>query len=85
MYDSTLRARLAGMKVPTLILWGQSDGIVDVDYGLVYAQSIPESRFETISEAGHFPHLEQTAEVRRRIAHWARWQIDDESHLQFGL
>jgi pimeloyl-ACP methyl ester carboxylesterase len=67
MYEPTLRPRLARMSVPTLIAWGESDGFVDVDYGRLYASSIPGARFELIPEAAHFPQIERPDEVVRLI------------------
>jgi len=63
MYDPSLRARLAEVNVPALVIWGKSDGIFSVDYGDRYAKSIPGSRIEVIPEAGHFPHIEKLDEV----------------------
>lgn len=71
MYDPTLRERLAGMTCPALLLWGESDGIVDLAYGRRYAAAIPGSRFETVACAGHFPHIEQRDEVMQRISVFA--------------
>lgn len=68
MHDPALLPRLATMDRPTLILWGESDRIVDLDYGRRYAAAIPGSTFEVIAKAGHFPQIEQAAEVQRHIA-----------------
>jgi pimeloyl-ACP methyl ester carboxylesterase len=61
MHDPTLRARLAGIHVPTLVLWGESDRVVTLEYGRAYAAAIPGARFAPIAQAGHLPHLEQPA------------------------
>ncbi len=63
MHSPTLRTRLAQMNVPALVIWGVSDGITDLEYGRRYAESIPNSRFEPIEEAGHFPHIEKLNKV----------------------
>jgi pimeloyl-ACP methyl ester carboxylesterase len=63
MHDPTLRARLAGIAVPSMVIWGESDRIVNVEYGRRYADSIPGARFEVIAEAGHFPHIEKLERV----------------------
>ena len=63
MHDPTLRARLAGIAIPSMVIWGESDRIVDVEYGRRYADSIPGARFEVIEEAGHFPHIEKLERV----------------------
>ncbi|MFJ4809270.1 alpha/beta fold hydrolase [Streptomyces longwoodensis] len=59
MSDPTLRARLAAVAVPALVLWGESDRIVTPAYGRAYAASFRQARFELVAEAGHLPHLEQ--------------------------
>ena len=71
MYEPTLRPRLALMPVPALVAWGESDRIVDVDYGRRYANSIAGARFERIAEAGHFPHIEQLYEVVSLVGRFA--------------
>jgi pimeloyl-ACP methyl ester carboxylesterase len=45
--------------VPTLVLWGDSDGIVTPSYGRAYSALIPGARFELIAKAGHHPEIEQ--------------------------
>ncbi|MCX4166110.1 MULTISPECIES: alpha/beta fold hydrolase [Paraburkholderia] len=63
MHDPTLRARLAGIAIPSMVIWGESDRIIDVEYGRRYADSIPGARFEVVAEAGHFPHIEKQDRV----------------------
>jgi pimeloyl-ACP methyl ester carboxylesterase len=58
MTDPTLAARLAELQVPALVVWGESDGIVDVDYGRAYAEAIPGAGFELLPNTGHVPQLE---------------------------
>jgi pimeloyl-ACP methyl ester carboxylesterase len=41
MADPTLLGRLGGIAVPTLVLWGESDQIVEPAYGRAYAAAIP--------------------------------------------
>jgi len=66
-YDPTLLPRLAGIRIPTLVVWGASDGVVSADYGRAYAAAIPGARFELITEAGHLPNLEQPTTTFRAI------------------
>lgn len=69
MYNPGLQRWLARISVPTLVLWGASDGIVSPAYGRAYAASIPRARFETIAGAGHHPHIERPeAFVDRLVA-----------------
>lgn len=73
MTDPTLAARLAGVTVPTLVLWGQSDRVVDPDYGRAYAAAIPGARYQPIQQAGHLPQLETPA-----LALAAIWDFADQ-------
>lgn len=41
MHNPMLRRWLHRISVPTLVLWGEQDGIVSLDYGRSYAQAIP--------------------------------------------
>ncbi|MFC4150627.1 alpha/beta fold hydrolase [Micromonospora mangrovi] len=67
MTDPTLAGRLADVSVPTLVLWGDSDRIVDVDYGRAYAAAIPTARFELLSRTGHLPQLETPEQTLRAL------------------
>jgi pimeloyl-ACP methyl ester carboxylesterase len=58
MTDHTLSSRLATLALPTLVLWGDSDGIVGVEYGRAYAEAIPGARFLVLPDTGHMPQLE---------------------------
>jgi pimeloyl-ACP methyl ester carboxylesterase len=58
MDDPTLLGRLPAVTVPTLVVWGAADRIVDPAHGRAYAGAIPGARFELIAEAGHLPQLE---------------------------
>ncbi|MDH6120126.1 pimeloyl-ACP methyl ester carboxylesterase [Kitasatospora sp. GAS204A] len=70
MADPTLRERLGSLEIPTLVLWGESDGIVDVAYGRAYAAAIPMARFQLLPETGHAPQQETPDQVIRAI--WER-------------
>jgi pimeloyl-ACP methyl ester carboxylesterase len=67
MADPTLRGRLSGIAVPTVVLWGESDQIVDPVYGQTYAAAIDGSRFEVLRATGHMPQMETPDLVLQRI------------------
>jgi pimeloyl-ACP methyl ester carboxylesterase len=71
MHNPQLRRRLRRVGVPTLVLRGESDGLVSEAYARAYADAIPGARFLTIAAAGHSPQTEQpeafVAEVARFI------------------
>jgi len=62
MADPTLRERLAKVAHPTLVAWGESDQVVDADYGRAYAAAVPDARFELLPGTGHMPQVETPAE-----------------------
>lgn len=59
MYNPKLLVRLGRIRLPTLVLWGNTDHMVTPAYGKAFADAIPGARFEAINEAGHYPYLEQ--------------------------
>lgn len=67
MHHPALRARLPNLKVPTLVIWGESDRIVTPTYGQQFAEAIPNARFELVTQAGHFPQIERLDEVTALI------------------
>jgi pimeloyl-ACP methyl ester carboxylesterase len=67
MADPALLERLGSLEIPTLVLWGRSDGIVDVDYGRAYAAAIPMARFQLLPDTGHSPQLETPDQVIHAI------------------
>ena len=67
MHNPKLRRRLARIKVPTLVVWGESDRVVTPEYGRAYHEAISGSRFSLIPRAGHYPHIEQPGEFVRAV------------------
>jgi pimeloyl-ACP methyl ester carboxylesterase len=70
MADPTLRGRLGGIAVPTLVLWGESDRIVEPAYGQAYAAAIDGARFEVLPATGHMPQMETPDLVLQTIKDW---------------
>ncbi len=68
MYNPRLNPWLARIAVPTLVLWGASDGIVTPDYGRAMSALIPGARFQLIDRAGHHPELERPDAVVDAVA-----------------
>lgn len=59
MHNPKLPYRLHRIDIPTLLIWGEGDGIVTPSYGEAFRDMIPGARMVVISEAGHFPQIEQ--------------------------
>ncbi|RDJ25560.1 alpha/beta fold hydrolase [Bosea caraganae] len=68
MHNPRLKRWLHRISVPTLVLWGDQDGIVSPDYGRAYADAIPGARFELVGNAGHHPEIEQPQLLAAAIA-----------------
>ena len=68
MGDPGLRARLADVRVPVLVVWGDSDRVVTPAYGRAVAQSFPNARLEIIEQCGHMPQIEQPARLLELVA-----------------
>ncbi len=67
-HDPRLRHRMHRITVPTLILWGASDGFVTPQYyGRAYQKAIPGAQFHVIEDAGHWPHIERPVEFIKRV------------------
>ena len=71
MSDPTLAGRLARLKLPTLVLWGDSDQITGPGYGRAYAAAIPPARFQLLKDTGHLPQLETPDQAMNAIWDWA--------------
>lgn len=42
--------------LPTLLVWGDRDGVIPVTHGRLAHEAMPGSRLEVFAGAGHFPH-----------------------------
>ncbi|MFC5910014.1 alpha/beta fold hydrolase [Streptacidiphilus monticola] len=72
MHDPTLLERLAGVRMPVLLLWGESDRVVTPAYGAAYAAALADGRLRVIPEAGHLPHVEQPEATYRALDAYLR-------------
>jgi pimeloyl-ACP methyl ester carboxylesterase len=75
MHNPGLRQWLHRVRVPTLVIWGENDGIVIPDYGRKLCRSLPDARFEPIPQAGHYPQLERPDRVAASIERFARAEV----------
>jgi len=72
MYNPQLKQWLGHIAVPTLMLWGESDRVVTLQYGQAYARLIPGARFQLIEKAGHHPEEEQPERVAELVGAFLR-------------
>lgn len=45
-------------ETPLLVVWGERDNTIPIAHGRAAHEAVPGSRFVTLPEAAHFPHLE---------------------------
>jgi pimeloyl-ACP methyl ester carboxylesterase len=69
MNDAGLAERLAGVKTPSLVVWGDSDQIADATYGRAFADAMPGARFQLLKDTGHLPQIETPGRLLDAI--WA--------------
>jgi pimeloyl-ACP methyl ester carboxylesterase len=72
MHNPALAHWLHRATIPSLVLWGDRDGIVAPSYGEKLAAALPNARFERIAGAAHYPQIEQPEAVADRIARFAQ-------------
>jgi pimeloyl-ACP methyl ester carboxylesterase len=75
MHNPALRQWLHRVRAPALVLWGENDGIVRPDYGERLCHALPDARFATIPQAGHYPQIERAQEVADAIERFARTEV----------
>jgi len=61
MHNPKLPHRLHRINIPTLLIWGENDGVVSPSYGEALRDMIPGADMVVIPNAGHSPHVEQPA------------------------
>ena len=67
-YNYSLRHRLHRISSPTLVVWGEKDGMVPRSHGEAYAAGIRGARFMIVPGAGHSPHVEKPEETAKLIS-----------------
>ncbi len=65
-------ALAARIVVPTLVVWGTRDRLVDVRLARRTASAFPDTRLLVLAECGHVPQMEQPEQTARAMA--ALWQ-----------
>lgn len=72
LHNPKLKGRLHRVDIPTLLIWGASDGIVKPEYGAAYCDFIPGAEIVVIEEAGHSPQIEQPEKFLEHVRNFAR-------------
>ena len=65
--DKGLKKRIHRIQAPTLVVWGQQDGIAPAVYAKEFTDRIAGARSEIVDRAAHIPQLEQLAAVSQLV------------------
>ena len=57
-YAPVLNGRISNIICPTLVIWGESDRMIPVQYSKEYGE-IPDSEIVVIKSCGHTPYVEK--------------------------
>ncbi|MCD0450672.1 alpha/beta fold hydrolase [Actinocorallia sp. API 0066] len=71
--------------LPTLIVWGDKDGIIPAAHARVAQRALPGSRLEVFEGAGHFPHHHDPARFVKALTEFLRdtpAAVHDRAHWQ---
>ena len=66
-YNPELQKWLHRVRVPTLVLWGDSDRIFPLPYGEEMHRLIPGSKLAVVPQCGHLPHQEKLDEFMAEV------------------
>jgi pimeloyl-ACP methyl ester carboxylesterase len=61
-FNPKLEGRLYRINVPSLIVWGDHDRLLPVEYAHAYQRLIPHAKLEVIEQCGHLPVVEKPQE-----------------------
>ncbi|MCS6927700.1 MAG: alpha/beta hydrolase [Candidatus Binatia bacterium] len=64
LIENEIQPALTQLQVPTLVVWGDGDAYVPLDFGRRLKQDIPNSAFEVILNSGHLVQEERPEKVR---------------------
>lgn len=66
--EDMLDGKLAGIKQPTLIIWGREDGLLPLARdGEKFKKELPSAQFVIFEQCGHVPQAEKPAEFNAAV------------------
>lgn len=75
MHNPGLKQWLHRVRAPSLVAWGDSDGIVTPAFGEKLAAALPRATFARIGQAGHYPQIERPDAVAAAIEQFAATEV----------
>jgi pimeloyl-ACP methyl ester carboxylesterase len=73
--------KVSQVKVPTLIVWGRDDVILEKDFPQKFVDLIPDSQLEWIENCGHVPHLEKSEDTANVIASFVKSKVSMDNKI----
>ena len=67
LFNPSLRKWLHRITVPTHVIWGDSDRIIDPAYAAEFARAIAGADVTMIEQAGHLPHVEKAEPFAKAV------------------
>lgn len=61
---------LGEVKAETLVIWGERDETIPVEYGEKFEEKINKANFEIVRGAGHSPHLDEPEQTAQLISNF---------------
>jgi pimeloyl-ACP methyl ester carboxylesterase len=74
-HTDEFRSRLAELRCPTLILWGEDDSWIPVQRGQKLAELIPRSTWHTTAGAGHVVQEDAPGQILRYLLPFLAAQV----------
>jgi pimeloyl-ACP methyl ester carboxylesterase/CRP-like cAMP-binding protein len=68
MRDNNLSGQLAGIEIPSLVIWGAEDNTVPLRDAGVIADEWPLADLRIFPKSGHWPHFETPDNTNRQVA-----------------
>lgn len=61
--DGSMTERLGEVAMPTLVVWGRHDRLIDISCADIMAATIPDNKVVIVEDAGHVPMIESPHET----------------------
>jgi pimeloyl-ACP methyl ester carboxylesterase len=68
--------RLGQLPVPVLTVWGEKDPVLPVEHARAVQQALPGSVVHTMSDCGHWPHMERAEEFNGLLLSFLKGALD---------
>lgn len=65
--DKTNTVRFAQIFNPTLIIWGENDSVIPINYAVDFTSTIKNCKYHVIKNGGHVPYVENPEEFTKIV------------------